>query len=565
MKTTRWQGSKYLPYTFWLGPIFLIVGISAGIVAGTWVPIPLIFLAVGGILIAGWLWWQTGSTTGFWGRRSTQAGTNALLTTLAVLVILALVNFLAVRYSARFDLTETQFHSLSPQSQEVVRALEQPAKVWVFTRPPNAQDRALLQNYRRYNPKKFEFEFVDPQRDPTLARQFQVTAMGDVFLEMGDRVASPQENRKQFVQNLQNERLSESRLTNSLLRTTEFPEDHVYFLQGHGQRSLDQMSQAVTRMGDENFVSEPLNIAQRIAAGQPPIPENATVIVIAGAQRALFDREVEALKAFLDRGGSLFVMADPNTDPGLDSLLAEWGVTLDPRLVIDATGGAVGLDASGGVVGFGPTAPLVTTYGTHPITANFQGGNSFFPSARPLQLTPKPNVQQTELLLTNEQSWAESDLSQRQVEFNAGPDTRGPLILGAALSRPVTQTGEEPAPPSPSPSPSPEADAADAPETDAAETDEPETEPQARLVVIGNSGFATDGFFDQQLNGDVFLNSVNWLSNREGTVLSIRPREMTDRRLVVTPVRSGWVTLLALVILPIAGFAAAVVVWWRRR
>lgn len=557
MKTTHWKGSKYLPYLFGLGPIFLIMGIAAGVVAGTWVPVPLIFLVMGGLLIAGWLWWQTSATRGFWGRRSTQAGTNVLLTTLAILVILALINFLAVRYSARFDLTETQFHSLSPQSQEVVRDLEQPAKVWVFTRPPNAQDRALLQNYRRYNPKQFQFEFVDPQQDLALAREFQVTAMGDVFLEMGDR--------KQFVQNLQNERLSESRLTNSLLRTTEFPEDHVYFLQGHGQRSLDQLSQAVNRLGDENFVSEPLNIAQRIAAGQPPIPENATVIVIAGAQRALFPQEVEALKAFLDRGGSLFVMADPNTDPGLDSLLNEWGVTLDPRLVIDATGGAIGLDARGGIVGFGPTAPLVTNYGTHPITANFQGGNSFFPSARPLQLTPKPGVQQTELLFTNEQSWAESDLSQRQVEFNEGPDTRGPLVLGAALSRPITKAANgEPATPSPSPSPSPDAPES---ETDAAESEAEDTEttPQARLVVIGNSGFATDGFFEQQLNGDVFLNSVNWLSNRQGAVLSIRPREMAERRLTLTPRRSAWITLLALVILPIAGIAAAIVVWWRRR
>ncbi|UZQ55840.1 Gldg family protein [Trichothermofontia sichuanensis B231] len=553
MKTKRWQGSKYLPSVFWLGPISLIIGVSAGVVAGTWVPIPLMFLIGGGILIAGWLWWQTSATTGFWGRRSTQAGTNALLSTLAVLVILGLINFLAVRYSARFDLTETQFHSLSPQSQEVVRALEQPVKVWVFTRPPNAQDQALLQNYRRNNPRQFQFEFVDPQQDPALARRFQVTAPGDVYLEMGDR--------KQFVQNLQNERLSESRLTNSLLRTTEFPEDYVYFLQGQGQRSLDQFSQAVTRLGDENFSSEPLNIAQRIAAGQPPIPENATVIVLAGAQRALFPQEVDALKAFLDRGGGLLVMADPNTDPGLDRLLEEWGVTLDPRLVIDATGGAVGLDASGGIVGFGPTAPLVTDYGTHPITANFRGGNSFFPSARPLRLTPKPNVEQTELLLTNAQSWAESDLSQRQVEFNPGPDTRGPLILGAALSRPATQAAKrEPTPPAtPSPSPSP------SPGTPEAKADDAKTQPQARLVVIGNSGFATDGFFNQQLNGDVFLNSVNWLSNREGAVLSIRPRETTDRRLILTPARSRWVTLLALVILPIVGLAAAIGVWWRRR
>ena len=83
--------------------------------------------------------------------------------------------------------------------------------------------------------------------------------------------------------------------------------------------------------------------------------------------------------------------------------------------------------------------------------------------------------------------------------------------------------------------------------------------------MIGNSRFALDGFFDQQLNGDVFLNSVVWLSERDNPTLSIRPKEMTDRRIVLVPAQSRMIRWLGLVILPLAGFAIAAVLWWRRR
>ncbi|NJN59600.1 MAG: ABC transporter, partial [Leptolyngbyaceae cyanobacterium SL_5_9] len=77
--------------------------------------------------------------------------------------------------------------------------------------------------------------------------------------------------------------------------------------------------------------------------------------------------------------------------------------------------------------------------------------------------------------------------------------------------------------------------------------------------------FATDGIFEQQLNGDVFLNSVSWLSQQDTQELSIRPKEATNRRILMTPQQQIISALTALVILPVLGFGAAVVVWLRRR
>jgi ABC-type uncharacterized transport system involved in gliding motility auxiliary subunit len=84
-------------------------------------------------------------------------------------------------------------------------------------------------------------------------------------------------------------------------------------------------------------------------------------------------------------------------------------------------------------------------------------------------------------------------------------------------------------------------------------------------VVVGNSRFATDGLFGQQLNGDVFLNSVSWLSKRDDQVLSIRPKEDKNRRITMTAQQANLVGWLSLAILPLLGFGTAGVMWWQRR
>jgi ABC-type uncharacterized transport system involved in gliding motility auxiliary subunit len=74
-----------------------------------------------------------------------------------------------------------------------------------------------------------------------------------------------------------------------------------------------------------------------------------------------------------------------------------------------------------------------------------------------------------------------------------------------------------------------------------------------------------DGLFSQQLNGDVFLNSVGWLGDRAASSLSIRPREPNNRRFTITNQQSALLLLLALGVFPIGGLTLAGVMWWKRR
>lgn len=502
---------------FWLGPILVVIGLSAGLVSGTWGSVSLGLLITGVVVLGLWLLFLSRggnaapARPGFWRRRSTQASTNAFVATLAVLVILGLINFLGTRYTTRIDLTENQFFTLAPQSQQVLRNLNQPVKVWVFDQQPNPKSRALLEQYQRQGGARFSFEFVDPQVQPGLAQKYGVQGFGEAYLESGQRVQRLEQG------------LSEPSLTPAIEQiTSNTAQAKVYFLQGHGERSLQpgqgSISETLKALAGK-FAHEPLNLVER-----QQIPQDAAVIVIAGPKQSFFPTEVQRLQDYLRQGGSVLLMLDPDTKPGLENLLKDWGVRVDNRLVVDASG-------TGQAVGLGPAVPLVNQYGQHPITQAFgQDSYSFYPLAQSLETSQTPGQQTTELLRTGDQSWAEGNPESQNLQFDPARDRQGPLVLGAALSRPANQGNRE-----------------------------------SRLVVIGDSDFVTDGLFNQQLNGDVFLNSVTWLSNRPNQTLSIRPKEPTNRRINLTPETSRLIALIALGALPLAAFSTAGMFWWRRR
>jgi len=510
---------KLLKYLFWLSPVLISAGLVVGVVTGIWGAVPL-GLIIAGIVILGW-WLMSGgqSRQPFWSERSAQVGTNAILSTLSVLVILGMVNLLAVRYFSPIDLTETRIFTLAPQTQQVVQTLKQPVKIWVFDTAPNPADRELLENYQRQN-SQVSYEFVDPQAKPGIAQRLGVRSFGEVYLETG--------NVRRLVQTVNPQQLlSERKLTSALVKITDV-QQKVYFMQGHGERVLEAgeggMSQAIARLGEENFAHETLSFIE-----SSKIPDDASVVVVAGSKQALLEKEVTILKDYLKRRGGLLLMIDPETDPKVGKLLEDWGVQLSDRTVIDPQGQALASSEK---------TTIVTQYGDHPIGKKLGNGISFYPSAQPLATITISGTETVPFLFTNDRTKAQK-LDKATGSVKADPaDPAPPYAIGVAFSRLATEgiaaTGSE-------------------------------AQPQSRLVVIGNSSFATDGFFEQQLNGNIFLNAVSWLSQDDDQVLAIRPREMKNRRIVMSLEQQVSVALISMVLLPVLGFGAGAVIWWRRR
>jgi ABC-type uncharacterized transport system involved in gliding motility auxiliary subunit len=565
---------KFGKYLFIPGIILLIGGLVAGFVTNKWTNLYIGLIVAGVVILVVWLIFFNSFLRRFWQVRSTKVGARILVTTVIVLGILGLINLGAVRYSKRIDFSENQLFTLSPQSQEIVTNLKQPLKIWIFDRQLDPANKELLHTYRNYN-SKLQFELVDPTKKLGIVQKFKGKSAkiepGDVYVEY--------KQKKQLVENLQNlqnenlqEKISESKLTNAIEKIQRDRILTVYFLQGHGELTLNDeeggLSQAITSLKDKGYQVETLNLAQR-----PEIPQNANVIVIAGAQRQLFAAEVKALKDYSERGGNLLLMVDPDDNSGLENLLKEWGVQLDPRVVIDASG-------AGNLLGFNPATPIITQYGNHPITKDFKGGYSVYPFARPIGTVKVKEVEATALLVASNQMWGESNLDSEEAEFQPNTDLAPPFDLGVALTRIIEQKSAEKekvsptTTPSPSPTSTSESPQANSKNTTSKNTPIPSPSPsdtkkaektEAKMVVIGNSTFAANGWFNQQLNGDVFLNSVQWLATEDEQPLSIRPKEPKNRRVKLTPLQAEMIAWMSLGIFPLLGFLLAGITWWRKR
>jgi ABC-type uncharacterized transport system involved in gliding motility auxiliary subunit len=347
----------------------------------------------------------------------------------------------------------------------------------------------------------------------------------------------------------------EQDITNAIVKAVQGQEQKVYFTQGHGEKdptSADERSgynAIADALRRDNFAVEPLVLAQR-----GDVPADAGVVVVAGPTADFLPAEIEALRRYLTRGGKALIMLDPPDHDRaaplttLRAFVREWGFEVGDDIVLDPVGQAFGTGAS---------VPIAASFPPHPITDGFRVLTAF-PLARSVNPVGEgvdgryPQI----IVETSPESFAKTDLSvlrttERAVAFDEARDRRGPISLAAALSVPA-------------PEPAAGDDAAAAPEADEARADGNGGTPETRIVVFGDSDFASNGILGIPGNADLFLNTVNWLAEQEG-LIAIRPREPEDRRITLTTERQRLALYLTLLVIPGVVFAAGAYSWWRRR
>lgn len=471
--------------------------------------LPSKILMIGGgaiLLVSAAVNWR--GVLGFFGKRSTKQGANLTVSVVAVLVILVLVNFLGQRYHKRWDLTEEKLYSLSDQTKQIVGGLKEDVVLMKFDKTPNLELRDRMAEYARVS-KRIRYEFVDPQEKPEIARQYDISRMGETILVSGARTEKLDGTEEQDI-------------TNAILKMTRSEVKTICFVEGHGEKATSSSDAEGYSAVSQGLTGENYQVRQVNLVAENGVPANCTVLVIAGPKKAFFPQEEEMVQKYLSGGGKLFLMMDPDTDPKLGGVLAAWNVKAGNDTVVDNSG-------MGQLIGMGPAAPLVITYGEHPIARNFTRTMTFFPLARSVAPADKelPEPVMVELLKTAPQSWAETNLVGGKAKFDEGADTKGPITLGIAANR---KAGEK----------------------------------EARLVVIGDSDFAANRFVGSASNWDFFLNTVNWLAQDED-LISVRPKKPTNRRVNLTASQQNVLFWFSVVLLPGVVLLAGAWIWWKRR
>lgn len=469
------------------------------------------------------------------GGREVKYGSIAATGAVLVLGILVGVNWLASRQNWRWDLTESNQFSLSEQTVQILRSLDRPVTIRVFYAGSSQAERDRLTEYT-YHSNRVNVEYVDAERNPLEAQRYEVTSVPTYLIEYEGRTERALSN-------------SEQTLTNALKRVIEGQPKKIYFLQGHGEPDPeapdgDGFSALVNALRSDNFEVDRLTLAQ-----QTSVPEDATIVTIAGPKTDLLPAELDALRAFLRRGGKLHLLIDPPDQgkapdvTGLIALAREWGIDVGNNLLIDASG-------IGQMLGTDASVPVAMPM-SHPITNNFRVMTAF-PLARsvqPVEGGVDGRVAQA-FLQTSPQSWAETNVAQvlatGRVERNINPpNIAGPVSLAAAVSAPAEEA------------PTPAAGEGDTPDADAPRS-------ETRVVVVGDSDFARNRAIGIQGNREVFLNMANWLAQQED-LIAIRPSDPANRPVTMTASQGSAVFWFTMVIVPLLLFANAFRLYWRRR
>lgn len=447
--------------------------------------------------------------------RQAQYGSTAFISLLAFTGIVIAVNVIAYQNPVKWDWTEDRSNTLAPETRQTLAALTEPVTATAFyTGNLNRESaRLLLENFRANSNGKFNYQFVDPETNPVAAQQAGITADGQITLEMSGR--------RELI-----DFASERELLGGLLRLMNPTQNVVYFLSGHGERDITDTGEnayatLANNLRNKNYIVQPLNLL-----AQGAIPDDARVIIIAGPLTPLSQSEVDQIDAFLQKGGALIVMQDPQSltqfgnQPDLLSayLSKTWGLTFNNDLVIDPSSAQ-------------PLIAIAYEYGAHPITDRMQNIVTAFPLARSLNAAAPDNssITVTPLIKTIDRAWGETDftsIENQQVSYAEGQDTPGPLTIAAAAQNSTTQ---------------------------------------GRVVVFGSSAFAENASINGLGNNRMVLNAVDWAAAQEN-LIDLSP-QTTTQRTFQPPSQAGMIgmVLLSVCIIPLGIVGLGVASWISRR
>lgn len=429
---------------------------------------------------------------------------------LLFLAAAGLLGYLGQRYHWQGDMTQNGRHTLSQASRSLLREMPGPLAVTAYATLQDPQYGDLRQPIRdfvaRYQSLKSDLSlnFVDPSTDPQLARAAGVRVNGELVLAYRGR-----------TEHLAT--LNEQDFTNTLMRLARGHERLVMSVGGHGERKLDggaphDLGEFGRQLGHKGFRIPPQGLLLA-----EDVPGNVQVLVLTQPQTRIFPGEADKIKRYLARGGNLLWLLEPGTLNGLQPVAETLGLVLTPGTVVDPAARELG---------FAPSTAVASQYGPHAVTSQFDLV-TVFPHARALGITDVPGWHITPLVEAAPHGWVESGTPDETARFDAGRETAGPIVIGLALEK-------------------------------------DNEEGRQRVVVIGSGEFLSNAYLGNGGNLDFGINLLNWLAG-DARLIAIQPKNTMDPTLNLNKSRAMALALGFLVALPLSFFAAAFLVWRRRR
>jgi len=486
-------------------------------------------------------------------RRS--ASFQSLLNLGLAFLILLLINYLGFKHYKHFDLSQSQFYTLSPKTLDVLKGLDSPITVYTFlddrAQAQSDQITTLLKEYQRIGGKNISVEKIDPNFDPERANDLYKKLHFDandhlVIFTYKDRSPRFVKQEDLYELNPMTQQIGgfkgEQEFTSTIVSLVEGKVSRVYFTEGHGEHPVqDSTSPAGYGAVGESLKNDNVETANLNLAQKGDVPSDADAVVIAGPSIAFSSIEVQALDKYLADNGKLLVLLDPYVTSGLDDLLKKYGLRYDDDLVLYRAMTTTGEQM---------TVPLAAIYqggfSTHPITAKFAQANVqlLIQDARSISLLPdekgQPNAKTQFLLQTDATSWGwvnkagTTPTDPKQLTNNKTTDIQGPLTVaveydGGSVTDATTQA----------------------------------TGTATRIVAVGCSKFLENDTAES-VGANFFTNGIDWLV-KKNAILDISPKKPQEYGITLSPMQARTVGWTALFFIPGAALALGIFTWFSRR
>ncbi len=495
------------------GLLLLLGGVLLRLVVSSWMPGAIVMTSFGLLLILVFAVMNRKKLNERATARHLLYGVNLVVLVIVVLGLVGVINYVSSRYYHRWDLTAGKQYTLSKETDKVLGRLRHRVRITAFFQEGTGSSiRDLLSEYE-YVSRKVHAEVIDPDKEPTRAKDEGITVNGTIVISSGGKTIKTQQ-------------ATENGITNAIVKLLRHRVITVCYLTGNGERSLtdaagvDGFHDFAQALTDQDYGVDPL-----LLPSAATVPTSCTLVIEAGAVKRFLPRELDVLKTYLEAGGYLFVMIDPRTDTGMGRLLSTYGIDVGNNVVLDQVvrlfqGPGLGVE------------PLVTDYGkASPITRDFKG-TTIFPLVRTVQAIQSHGRGRDiiPLAMTSKTSWADTDLSDL---FGKGTatfgrsDIRGPVSVAVAGT---IRTGTA----------------------------------VARIAVFGTSKIAANKYLNELSNKDLVMNTISWLVKEEN-LITIRPKETANQQMFLTEQQGSLIFYLTVVLIPALLFFGAILAYLRMK
>ena len=462
------------------------------------------------------------------------SGSVALALVIAVLLNLVCTN-LGDRFDLTLDLTASKMYSITQESYDVMDDLTDDVTITVLMSEDDLKSstygsyvQILMDKYDEYS-DHISIDYIDPYQNPSAIEKYtdrsESVSEGSIVVECGDQLRvlnlidfydtdADSTSGYTYVSSFR----GESTLTSALLAVTSADTPHAYVLRGHNESVSTSFS---TMLESSGYAVDTLTLAEK------EIPENASLLILSLPQKDYTEDEINMLDEYVKTGGDLLVFDGTESPTDLDVLYAyleEWGITVQPEMVIDQEYNISDDRYVLAALGDSSVNDALSAISDQVIVA---------PDAKPLKVKLSDRITDRtveSLLTTRETAYSraiESDTTYDSYDKQEG-DTDGPFDLAAIAE----YTGNE---------------------------------ANGQIMVCSSALMMTDQLMQSSslLNSDFLSNTISSMQP-EVALISIESKSMSAEPLTLSGTAT-YIVFLILLFIPLVLFGYAILIFFHRR